>query len=274
MKKTSKFVIGLVAMGASSGLANASVYFTNFTGYSLGDLNGQNGWTSNGATADTGYVQSVGGVWGGRAGTIGYVDPVSPAIPYVSHSASTPMVDTVGDMNASFSALFQVQDSDSGFGGGSADRDSFGFRLQNSSGDNLFSFILTPFSQNATPESNTNFNTYSWSTGVGAPTVVLSGLAAQENNAYTFTVNFFDAGGGNVGFNANINNIDMFSGTLAGLGGQTISNFGAFWNTTTGTADPGSNFMLFDNVSLVPEPSSALLGLLGAAFVFGRRRRA
>lgn len=280
MKKSSKFVCGLVALGASSGLANASVYSTNFTGYTLGDLNGQNGWTSNGATATTGYVQSIAGVWGGRAASIGYVDPVSPAIPYVSHSVSTPMVDTVGNMNASFSALFQVQDSDSGYGttpaeiAAAADRDSFGFRLQNSTGDNLFSFILTPFAQSATPETTTRFDTYSWSTGVGAPTVALAGLAAQENNAYTFTVNFFDAGAGNVGFNANINNINYFSGTLAGLSGQTISNLGAFWDTTTGAAGPGSNFMIFDNVSLIPEPSSALLGLLGASFAFVRRRRA
>lgn len=273
MKKYQSTVLASVIFGAASGSLNAAVYFTNFNGYSIGDINGQNGWTSNGATADTGFIQSIGGApWNGRAATIGFVDPVTPSVPYVSRSISTPLVG--GGVPTSFSVLFQIQDSDSGYGPGAEDRDSFGFRLQNGSGANLFSFILTPFAQVAEPENSTNFNTFSWSTGTGAPTVALpGGNAAQENFAYTFTVNFFDLGSGNVGFNADVNGA-AFGGTLTGLGSETISSFGAFWDTTTGTASPGSNFMIFDNVSLVPEPSSALLGLLGASCVFLRRRRA
>ena len=37
---------------------------------------------------------------------------------------------------------------------------------------------------------------------------------------------------------------------------------------------PGSNMLIFDGVSLVPEPSSMLLGLLGTSLAFVRRRRA
>lgn len=275
MKLFSPIIFTASACLVLSNSVHALSYFTSFNGYTLGELDGQQGWTSNGATATTGFVSSVAGSpWNGRAGSIGFVDPAIPAVSYVSQSnfTPTPLIGTFPP--ASFSALFQVQDSDSGFGPGAQDRDSFGFRLQNSVGDNLFSFILTPFSQSPTPESSTNFNTYSWSTGLGAPTTVLTGLAAQENFAYTFTVNFFDAGAGDVGFNANINGIDNFSGTLTGLGSQSISTIGAFWDTNTGAAGPGSNFMLFDNVTLIPEPSSALLGILGTSCLFFRRRRA
>lgn len=275
MKIISSIFVTSLAAVAISGSASASVYFTNFeTGYVGGDLNGQQDWSTNGSTtADVAAIIGVGGPFGSRAATIGFVNPLDQNNVYVSNTASTPLVG-VSVPNASFSALFQVQDSDTIYGPGAEIRDTFGFRLENASGVNLFSFILSPFDQAALPENDTNFNTYSWSTGVGAPTTVLSGLAAEELFAYTFTVNFFDAGAGDVGFSANINNIDFFSGTLLGLSSETISEFGAFWNTTNGAANSGSNFLIFDNVSLIPEPSSALLGVLGAAFAFGRRRRA
>lgn len=270
MKKL-PFLFSAITLVAFTTSAQASVYYTSFDGFLLGDLDGQGDWTTDASTADTGYVQSIAGSpWNGRAASIGYVNPLSQDSAYVSHAATTPLI---GEYNATFSALFQVQDSDEGFGAGAEVRDTFGFRLENASGDNLFSLYLTPDAQVANPSVQTAKHSFSWSTGVGSPTVVLPGLFAIENNAYTFTIAFNNAGGGNVGFDADVNGA-AFSGVLTGLSTEEIAKFGAFWDTTIDGDNSGSNFMIFDNVSLIPEPSSALLGLLGASFAFLRRRRA
>ena len=132
---------------------------------------------------------------------------------------------------------------------------------------------MNPTTQVSDPQNQTEYNSYSWSTGAGAPTVALAGRGSHEDYAYTLTINFFNAGGGDVGFNADVNG-DAFSGVIPGGASQSIANFGAVWDTFAGKTAPGSNFMVFDSVNLVPEPSSALLGLLGASFAFVRRRRA
>jgi hypothetical protein len=67
--------------------------------------------------------------------------------------------------------------------------------------------------------------------------------------------------------------VNYFTGELGVVPDGDIVEFGAFWQPTSSFEDPGSNYMLFDNVNLIPEPSSALLGLLGASFAFLRRRR-
>jgi len=259
-------------MAAFAGSSHATVYIDNFnSGYVVGDMNGQNGWVSSDPTADVGYVQVLGGSWGAHSASIGFVSPILNDNVYLSHAASTPLI---GDgVDASFSAKFQVVDSVSDYGGGSEARDKFGFRLESTTGANLFTFFLNPTSQVADPENQTEFNSYSWSTGAGAPTVALAGLGSEETYAYTLTVNFFYAGGTNVGFNADING-SGFSGVIPGGATQSIGSFGAIWNTLNNHTAPGSNFMVFDNVSLIPEPTSGLLGLLGASFVFVRRRRA
>jgi hypothetical protein len=181
-----------------------------------------------------------------------------------------------GGVDANFSVLFQVYDSDSGWGDGSEARDTFGFRLENSSGDNLFSLFLTPYDQDPTPQTDTRFDTFSWSQeGMASPTVVLDSplVAAQENFAYTFTIQFSPSGANDVSFVADVNG-SAFSGTLTGVQTETITEFGAFWNTLNGKTAPGSNFLIFDQTKLVPEPSAMLLGLLGTSFVLVRRRRA
>ena len=271
MKTSKLFLSSAFAIAAFAGSAHATVYIENFNTYTYNsDLNGQNGWVSSDPTADVGYVQSLGGSWGARSASIGYVAPILNDNVFLSHAASTPLI---GDgVDASFSARFQLVDSDSGPGDGSQARDKFGFRLESSTGANIFTFYLNPTSQVPDPENQTEYNSYSWSTGTGAPTVALAGRGSEETYAYTLTVNFYYAGGTDVGFNADVNG-DGFTGIIPGGTTQTIGSFGAIWNTLNGKTAPGSNFMVFDNVSLIPEPSSALLGLLGTSFAFIRRRR-
>jgi hypothetical protein len=175
-------------------------------------------------------------------------------------------------LNAYFSVFFSVIDSDSAYGGGSEARDTFGFRLENGSGSNLFSFFLIPYAQSSFPESNINLNVFAYSTGVGAPISVLPGWVAVEGNSYTFDVQFAPSGPNDVSFVGSVGG-QTFGGVLTNLAGENIGRLGAFWNTLNGKDAPGSNYLLFDNIVLIPEPSSLLLGLMSVWFAFARRRR-
>lgn len=275
MQQPNSFLYTLLAISSLAVPAFGTSYYTNFDGYNSAiNLAGQNGWLTNDSN-DTSGLQNLGNEWGSRSAYIGFATP-SVSNVYVYHGTSTPLVDTVGDADATFSSLFRVIDSDSNGGLDSGQRDTFGFRLENGSGANLFSFFLTPNAQVANPEAGLPaYHTYSWSTGNNVPTVVLPGNGSLENgNSYLFTVNFFQGAGSNVDFTASVGN-QSFSGVLPNANTEVIANFGAIMNSYQGNAaTSGSNYMNFDNVSLVPEPSSALLGLLGASFAMGRRRRA
>jgi len=84
-------------------------------------------------------------------------------------------------------------------------------------------------------------------------------------------VTFSAAAGNDVAFAATVGG-SAFNGIIPNAASSGIATFGAFWETSNPT-NPGSNHMMFDNLSLVPEPSAALLGLLGASFALVRRRR-
>lgn len=269
MKLTRTFLLMLTGMGSLTGLASGASYSTDFTGYTPGaNLAGQSGWVINDTTPYASSVLGIGGVWGSRTGSLGYVSPVIQNTVYVSHPTSVPLV---GSGYTTFSAMFQVIDSDAGYGAGAEARDTFGFRLQDGSGNNVFSFYLTPFDQDPDPILDTAYHTYSWSTGAGPKTDVLIGHSAQELFAYTVTISFATSGS-DVTFTGNVNG-DTFGGLLPGLAGVSVEQVGAIWTPLNGPSDPGSNQLLFDNISMVPETSSALLGLLGASLALVRRRR-
>ncbi|WP_193212272.1 PEP-CTERM sorting domain-containing protein [Luteolibacter marinus] len=266
------------ALMATAALVSVSkgavtVYSTGFEfgeGTTLGaKLDGQLGWSVNNSAGndDASYVINPGASWG-RAATLGYTATVANSEVYVSHTAYDVPLD--GSM---FSVKFQVVDSVSDTSG--VGRDTFGFRLENGFGDNLLSIFLTPFDQDPDPDTDTLFNTFSWSTGAGAATSVLGGFSAQESFAYTLSIAFSLSGANDISFLADVNG-SQFSGVLAGLGAEDISTMGAFWDINN-IADPGSNFLVFDDVTLsanvIPEPSVALLGLAGLGAGLLRRRR-
>jgi|GEM_PF-3098857 len=285
MKATAQVISTIFAMVTFAGSAHGTTYFNNFeSGFTPGDMNGQGGWVCSNPTTviddvtiNASAIEQVSStVFGSRAARLGWVGPLQSDNVYLSHSADTPLVG--GGVDSSFSTTFMVQNSDSYNDGGA--RDTFGFRLEGPSQSNLFSFFLTPTTHPADPQLEIPaFYSLSWSTGGGAATVVLPDLKAVAGSNYTLTVSFYDAGGNVVGFHAGIGTYggtpQVFNGTLgAGTTSGVIKNFGAIWDTYAGGANSGSNLMIFDNVSLVPEPSSALLGLLGVSFAFIRRRRA
>lgn len=276
MKISNYLALAAAGMASVASVASGAVFMFDFESYSVADLNGQDNWIVNDVTADTSAVLAMNNLtWGSsQAGSIGFVAPVIQSSPYVSHVVDTPLV---GSVNATFSVLFQVVDSDSGWGAGAEARDEFGFRLEDGSGNNLFSFFLTPFDQDAAPENDTEYNLYSWSTGAGPINPVLRGPipepeSSQELFAYNLTVAFSPSGINDVAFDADVNGTHFY-GTLAGQSAASIKNLGAFWNPLNGPSDPGSNYLVFDGVTLVPEPSSALLALLGVSAGLLRRRR-
>lgn len=290
MKQNRYALFAALVLGVLPSSSYGAFYATNFetfnANFGTNNLAGQNGWnvnaTGSGNLGEIQFVQPSTTPFGTKAASLGF----NPSIVlssgatdvYASYkyggSDSTPLLSsTVGTPATTFSALFQIFDSASYYSQGSKVRDDFGFRLQNAAGANLFSLIFTPYKQVDAPESETAFNQLHWSTGSGSPVLVNNGLSVEEFQSYTFGITFApSATPGNVAFSANISGASFFSGELVGLANEEIKEFGAFWKPTS-LADPGSNTILFDNVNLVPEPSSALLGLLGASFAFLRRRR-
>lgn len=282
-----RFTVHFVWLSLAS-FASGAVYSTGFESLQLGDITGQDGWTVNATTPDAykpGEIISGFGIspWGVKSAQIGYSTGLSVPKVYVSRTypggGSTPLLGTVGSANATFKSLFLLVDSTSTASDPpspltDAVRDKFGFRLEDGAGNNLFSFILEPDTQHPTPETDTVFHYMSWSTGTSAPVVIFPGpprLALEEGSYYELSVTFAPATGNDVAFSATIGG-SPFSGVIPNASTASITTFGAFWETSN-AASPGSNYMRFDNLSLVPEPSSSLLGLVGAALAFVRRRR-
>lgn len=293
MKHNRYALFAALVLGSFPGSSYGAFYATDFeTGFLLGTLDGQNGWNVNATGAEyPAIISSIPSfpatLFGKRAANIGFAseilldDPFDTDV-YASYkyggTNSTPLLSTVGSPATTFSALFANYDSDSGqgpVGSGVNVRDNFGFRLQNAAGANLFSVILKPTAQVDFPEDSELQNKLYWSTGDGAELLMFGGLATQEGQSYSFGVTFTPSLviPGGVAFSANISNVNYFTGELGVVPDGDIVEFGAFWQPTSSFEDPGSNYMLFDNVNLIPEPSSALLGLLGASFAFLRRRR-
>ena len=182
---------------------------------------------------------------------------------------------------------------------GSNAHDQFGFSFLNSgainAGSSIFSINFQVASNNSTTVDNVSYS-------LGGPAKATPVLSLTLNSRYHLTVNVNVASTGST-FSAFITAENPNGSVISGVGAQTIANnvaftgsisqFAAYWqlaNLTTSPANggdqtgtnntaytaPGSNILLFDNVSTaVPEPSTYVLtgaGLLGLA-AFARVRR-
>lgn len=279
--------LALLSLAVTS---KGATYTTDFNSLSWGDIDGQDNWSVDTTSYDLlstapGVIEDASGIppYGAQWANIGYATGLSQEDVYVSHtyagSDSTPLV---GSVNASFSSFFTIIDSNSkatlplapSTQISDAVRDKFGFRLENTAGDNLFSFILTPTAQVSNPEGVQAFHFMSWSTGVGPEVEVWNGAihpSVYEGGAFTFNLAFAPGAGTSVDFTAHVGSL-YFTGNIPNANTESIKTVGAFWDTSN-AAHPGSNFMAFDNLSLVPEASTSLLGLLGASVALMRRRR-
>ncbi len=258
-------ILGLAATLALTGsshaavfIAHAAVFIDNFESYSPvgSDMNGKGGWVvSNGApTGGGGPVVIVDNyTWDGslRSATVGGDTQPSLGFTTLSHTANVALVS-----NAPSSFKFETSYTEST---GGATRNPFKFVLTANSG-NLLTIDLTP--------AGAGQYDVTWSSSFaagGAVGTLSAGATTQFQidtawNGSAVTYVFKNAGS------------LVSSGTLTGAAqSDFVSSFSTSWNSGVSA---GNNSVTIDNVSLVPEPSAALLGLLGTSLLVLRRRRA
>lgn len=253
-------ILSLAATLALVGGTHAAGIVDNFESYSplYGDMNGQGGWTVSGPVSVDGPVAIVDNyTWDAstQSATVGDDGITSTGVNSLYHAASVPFVSET-PTPTSFKFETAYTESNNGF------RNPFQFVLTASSG-NLLTINLTP---GAAGEYDV-----AWSSsffGAGSIGARLANVSTQ------FQLDTW-ADGSNVAYKFSNAGNPISSGTLGGGASPSdlITGFAVNWNSASGDG-VGNNSITIDNVSLVPEPSSALLGLLGASFALVRRRRA
>lgn len=152
-------------------------------------------------------------------------------------------------------------------------RDGFGFALRDSGDNNLISVLLVPVTGGAG-------DAYRVAYTVGAGPVVNAAdsngdpMYIYQNGLYSMSMTITPAGI-NPTFSATISgsSSQTFTGIATGLGSASVSRFGALWNVDPPIGSvPGDNGILFDNLSVIPESSTALLAGLASLGLLRRRR--
>lgn len=253
---------GLAATLALVGGTQAAVLIDNFESYGpvFGDMNGQGNWlVTNGAPvipAEGPVVIVDSYTWDASAqsATVGGVAPTSAALTTLyNNSFSVPLVSLTPTPTV---FLIETAYTESTGGG---NRNDFSFVL--SSGiNNLLTIQFTP--------GGAGQYDVGW-TILGGGSGMVGTLNA--NTSTQFRLDTY-AVGPNVGYTFSNAGSPVTSGTFSTVAPtDNINRFAVNWDSTSG-GGVGNNSITIDNVSVVPEPSSALLGLLGAAFAFRRRR--
>lgn len=146
------------------------------------------------------------------------------------------------------------------------DRDTFGFTVADGSGDTLLTVSFVPDSQSLDPDADLS-STYTVFYAFGTGGLISSSNAITESGLYNFGLTL-DGTGAVFNFGTTSQNF-TFAGNPAGLD----LNDGTLTLTYNWQSGLGDNFLLFNNISVVPEPSSAALLGLGVLGFFARRRR-
>lgn len=259
-------ILSLAATLALVGGSHAAVIVDNFESYSplSGTMHNQGGWTvTNGIEVGTGdpvvIVDSYTWDASTQSATVGGLQPTTAAVTSLYHAASVPFV-SVNPTPTSFKFETAYTESDINF----PNRNNFQFVLSSTSGggSNLLTINLTP---GGAGEYDVAWTSSFFAGGSIGPVSANTSTQFQLDtwwNGSAVAYNFSNAGN------------SVQSGVLSGaLATDVINGFAVNWDSTTGGGF-GNNYITIDNVSLVPEPTSAMLGLLGASFVFLRRRKA
>lgn len=261
-------LISVAAIASSS----AALYTSDFNSFAAPptEIAGQDGWAINdpGNLGTLSFGVLLAGSQGlGIGGTYG--ETTTPSI-----SLSHDFVESVGRVSARFD--FSFEDSDEAF---VASRDTFGFSLNGSSGK-LFEVSFVPVTQSPTPSTTTGQWSAFYSVN-GAPNIELANTDLDEAGAFTFdlTLGGFFTPGNTTTTNfvlrlASGGTVLTRTGSVA-LDPQTATTGFAFnYAATDGVGFNGTNALLVDNLTVVPEPSSALLLALTSLGLVSRRRRA
>lgn len=263
-----------LALAGFATISQAAIYTTDFeesSGYpaSGGDLNGSNGWYTVNAEPGVAFVVTTTyGAVTSNAGAIGgqFDVPTTAGTASVNRNFSS----ALGGL--SLSVDISIVDSGTIEGVDYFKRDNFGITLTNG-GANLFTLHLVPDDDSPADPAATNDDFWKLRYSIGAGPLNTLTMAIIEGGLYTlsfdFTANgsetdlFFVADG--INFFERTETLDLDPSSM-------ITDLGFSW-TPSFPGDEGSNFMTFDNLVVVPEPSSALLlGIAGLAFAARRKR--
>jgi hypothetical protein len=260
----SLFTLGVAFTLAS--VSQAAILVDNFDSYPADNTTSMNGlgtWSvSNGTSGANAIAVTTDSTFEGSAGAalIGGYAPGSAGPTVLS---SSPTVGMFGASPTTFTMDFGFYDSTD------LNRDNYSIKLTSTGGANLLTIDLSP-------AAGVNTFNISFSSAFFSGTLNWGTLDALDTagNPY-FQVQFqtsTDGLGGMFYSLDDLNGSNMSSGSLSGAAlTDSITGLSISVDTTGGAGD---GFLIVDNVSVIPEPSSALLGLLGASCAFLRRRRA
>ncbi|MCX6868785.1 MAG: PEP-CTERM sorting domain-containing protein [Verrucomicrobia bacterium] len=269
MKKTLLILSFSVASACIGYAFTYTADFNNNTLYPNGsDVAGHDNWFITGASSSGGpsLITSSPWVGQGRAAWFGF-QPINVGATdsYLYHTWGAPLVGNSLSYSQ-FGVTMIIVDSNIDY----PKRDAFGFTFRDDANQDIFTLTFTPSTQTLDPDSDFRVDNVSWSSNYGAGGAIGT---LTEPQFTTLEITFTPGSGNDVTFNVKSAGVQLKTGTLTNAAGLNLNTFGALW-TPLDPLDVGANQLVFDNLSLVPEPSSALLGLLGASLVFVRRRRA
>ena len=270
--KTSTLILASLAFPV---LSQAITFSTNFD--SVPGANGTNfapigPWTINDSTTEVSFVQDVPG---GRAVALGGFNS-APALQNVNLAASV-LPGGIPTGGSVFTSRFAIINSGPGFSSATDPKDNFGFTLRDTNGG-FFGVQMRPTSNVSIRQFFTSNSAFNYDP------VTPNGMAASDFSAPSFvtmTLNFTQSGADlNWAMNVATSSTPInASGTLAGWGGRSWINFAIDYDVADPTVTgglfqgAGSNVILVDSISLVPEPSAAMMGLLSIGLLGLRRRR-
>jgi hypothetical protein len=258
----------------------AAGYVSNFDDISgNASLSDADGWVTNdpfnpGTNAGqtdfvgilSGYSQTVTDHWALLGGATGF-SPGQPTI-YLSRP-----VDLSGSASVSFTTGMAVISS----AVPRPNEDTFGWTFRNNLDVTLFSLLFDP---NTAVNGDLAIRIYD-SSNVEIAGAGSGSWSMFYNAIYSLDVSVNSLGVVDVNFtDANSITTQVINGASTGIDPGDIAGVAATWILDDNTENPtgvygafGSNSLVFDNYSLVPEPSSALLlGLAAFGFVTRRRR--
>ena len=255
-------IFSLAASISLVGGSHAAVLRDNFESYSpvFSDMNGKGGWVvSNGnpailAEGPVAILDSY--TWDGSAksATVGGVESIFGGITSMFNTSfAVPLFSTTPQPT-----FFQIETAYTESTEGK--RNNFSFVLNANSGN----LLTLGFSPGISGQYD-----ITWSSAFATGGVVGS-ISANVPTQFRLDTGF---DGTNVTYSLTSAGAPVSSGFLSASPTDVINSFAVNWDSAS-NGGLGNNSITIDNVSVVPEPTSALLGVLGASFVLLRRRRA
>jgi hypothetical protein len=275
MKNFAAFCLAVVPL---SGFLHGASYSSDFDSLTFGDdMNGLDGWNLDAGVSPLSDVAYVGPSGfspsiqvSGLQGIVFGFQEIDSASAYLYRNSGASLVGNPMGYTE-FQAAFKVQDSSPSIPPPSyLNRDSFAFTFRGAANQNLLTIQLSPTTQSLTPQLDTRIDQYSWTSDFAAGNVNIGSLT--ETFGSIINVKFTPSGVNDVAFSIKFAGVEAANGVLLNAASQSLGTYGMVWNPLDPNNE-GSNMLLIDDLSLVPEPSSALLlGLAGFAFMTRRKR--